>query len=63
VNHNPGDYTCVEPVNRFLNLMQGKKTENCSPAGLGADVVALLDGASISATTGKVEVISSAQQV
>jgi len=53
----PGEYSCVEPVQRFIDLIQGKTTENCSNASLGADVVATLDAAGRSAKSGRVEAI------
>ena len=51
----PGAYSCVEPVQRFIDLIQGKTTENCSNAALGAAVVATLDAAGRSAKSGTVE--------
>lgn len=59
VNHQPGEYACVEPVQRFIDLIQGKPVENCSNASLGAMVVATLDAACRSAKTGKVEFANS----
>jgi predicted dehydrogenase len=57
VTEAPGEYTCIRPVHRFLDLIQGRSDENCSTADLGADVVALLDGASRSAASGRVQAI------
>ena len=54
-----GTYSCVEPVNRFVDLILGKDVENSSPAELGARVVQLLDGAYRSATSGKPEKVPS----
>ncbi|HZO99128.1 MAG TPA: Gfo/Idh/MocA family oxidoreductase [Terriglobales bacterium] len=54
----PGEYSCVAPVERFVDLIQGKTTENCSNAALGAAVVATLDAASRSAKSGKIEEVS-----
>ncbi len=51
----PGAYSCIEPVHRFVDLIQGKSVANCSPGDLGANVVAILDGAGRSAVSGKVE--------
>lgn len=51
----PGAYNCVEPVHRFVDLVLGKKVENCSPASLGASVVGILEAACRSAASGKVE--------
>lgn len=55
IDEQPGEYTCAEPVRRFVELVQGKPVENCSNASLGAMVVATLDAAQRSAKTGKVE--------
>ncbi len=57
VNHQPGEYNCVEPLYRFVDLIQGKPVENRSSASLGAQVVAILDAALRSARSGGVEVI------
>ncbi len=51
----PGEYSCVAPVERFVDLIQGKNTENCSNATLGAAVVATLDAACRSAKSGTIE--------
>ncbi len=51
----PGEYTCVEPVHRFVDLIQGKPVENCSSASLGVRVVSLLDAACRSAQSGHAE--------
>lgn len=51
----PGEYTCAEPLHRFVDLIQGKPVENCSPASLGARVVALLETLCRSAQSGKAE--------
>lgn len=53
----PGEYSCVEPVERFIDLIQRKTGENCSNASLGADVVATLDAAVRSAISGTIEAI------
>ena len=53
----PGEYSCVAPVHRFIDLIQGKRVENCSPASLGATVVSILDAAFRSAASGKAETI------
>lgn len=55
IEEQPGEYTCVEPVRKFIELIQGKPVENCSNASLGATVVATLDAAQRSAKSGKVE--------
>jgi predicted dehydrogenase len=55
VNHEPGEYTCEEPLFRFIDLFQGKDVENCSSASLGARVVAILDAGLRSAKSGHVE--------
>jgi hypothetical protein len=56
-HHQPGEYSCVEPVHKFVDLIQGKAAQNCSSAALGATVVETLDAAGRSAKSGKVEVI------
>jgi len=55
VNHAPGEYTCHEPLFRFVDLLQGKPVENCSPASLGEQVVAILDAGLRSAASRRVE--------
>lgn len=54
-----GTYSCVEPLNRFVDLILGKEVENSSPAELGARVVQLLEAAYRSAASGKPEKVSS----
>lgn len=49
----PGEYTCVEPLHAFVDLIQGKKIENRSSADLGVAVVEVLDAALSSARSGK----------
>ncbi len=51
----PGEYACVEPVHRFVDLIQEKPVENCSSASLGVRVVSLLDAACRSAQSGRIE--------
>lgn len=55
IKEQPGEYTCTEPVRRFIQLIQTKSVENCSSAPLGATVVATLDAARRSAKTGRTE--------
>ena len=55
VDHSPGEYTCNEPLFRFVDLLQGRSVENCSPAWLGERVVAVLDAGLRSAASGRVE--------
>jgi predicted dehydrogenase len=57
VNHPPGEYQCVEPLHRFIDLIQGKPVENRSSASLGARVVAILDTALRSVRSGQAEVV------
>jgi len=57
VKAQPGEYSCVEPVQRFIDLIQGKTAENRSKASLGAEVVATLEAAGRSAKSGRVEAI------
>ncbi|MGH9446764.1 MAG: Gfo/Idh/MocA family protein, partial [Terriglobia bacterium] len=53
VDHKPGEYSCVEPLHAFVDLIQGKKVENRSDAELGAAVVEILDAALRSASSGR----------
>lgn len=41
----PGEYTCVEPLHAFVDLIEGKPVENRSPVGVGIRVVEVLDAA------------------
>jgi predicted dehydrogenase len=50
-----GTYSCVEPVERFVDLITGRSTANHSTAELGARVVDLLDAAYRSAASGRPE--------
>jgi predicted dehydrogenase len=58
IGHNPGEYSCVEPVHAFIDLIQGKGAENRSSAGLGVSVVEVLDGALRSAQSGKSQAVA-----
>ena len=41
----PGEYSCVEPLHSFVDLVQGKQVENRSSALVGLRVVQVLDAA------------------
>jgi predicted dehydrogenase len=41
----PGGYSCVEPLNAFVDLVLGKAVENRSSAVVGLQVVSVLDAA------------------
>ncbi|MGH7169791.1 MAG: gfo/Idh/MocA family oxidoreductase, partial [Gemmataceae bacterium] len=53
VDQKPGEYSCVEPLLTFVDLIQGKKVENRSTADLGVSVVEVLDAALRSAGSGR----------
>ncbi len=40
-----GDYTCDGPVNRFVDLILGKSSENLSPGEIGARTIELIEAA------------------
>ena len=50
-----GDYACVEPVNRFVDLCLGKDVENCGDASVGLRSVEVVDAMLRSAKSGRVE--------
>jgi len=52
-----GDYTCDGPVNLFIDLIQGKTTENLSPANVAAKTIELIEAAYRSFASGKPETI------
>lgn len=52
VQQQPGAYSCVEPLQRFVDLVRGQPVENLSSARLGARVVEVLDAAMRSAQSG-----------
>jgi predicted dehydrogenase len=58
VAHEPGAYSCVEPLHAFIDLIQNKKVENRSSAELGVSVVEVLDGAFQSAQSGKSQAVA-----
>lgn len=58
VTHKPGDYSCVEPLHTFIDLIQNKDVENRSSADLGTAVVEVLDGAFRSAQSGKSQAVA-----
>jgi predicted dehydrogenase len=45
MTHEPGAYSCVEPLRVFVDLIKGAAAENRSPVRLGAQVVEILDAA------------------
>lgn len=45
INQGPGEYSCVEPLHTFVDLIQGKAVENRSSAVVGMHVVEVLDAA------------------
>ncbi len=53
--HPPGGYSCVAPMRRFVDLIQGKPVDNRSSAKIGASAVAVIDAALRSARSGVVE--------
>lgn len=55
VDQKPGEYSCVEPLNTFVDLIRGKKVENRSTADLGVSVVEVLDAALRSASSGRTQ--------
>jgi predicted dehydrogenase len=58
VMHKPGEYSCVEPLHAFIELIQGKGVENRSSAELGVSVVQVLDGAFRSALLRKSQAVA-----
>jgi predicted dehydrogenase len=48
-------YTCVEPVNRFVDLCFGKDVENCADATVGLRSVEVVEAMLRSAKSGRVE--------
>lgn len=55
LTHSPGGYSCVAPLRRFVDLIQGKAVENLSSARIGAAAVAVIDATLRSARSGVVE--------
>ncbi len=53
-----GRYDCVGPVDTLIDLALGHEVENCSPLGLGARTVEILDAVYRSARSGVVEIIA-----
>jgi predicted dehydrogenase len=45
ISQGPGEYSCVEPLSTFVDLIQGRKVENRSSAVVGMRVVEVLDAA------------------
>ncbi len=54
-----GEYTCEGPLNRFIELIQGKTTENWSAGDIGARTIALIESAYRSAANNRPEPIPS----
>jgi predicted dehydrogenase len=52
-----GDYLCDGPVNRFIDLILGKATENLSPGDVAAKTIEMIEAAYKSFASGKPEVI------
>ena len=52
-----GDYECVTPVHRFVELVQGRPVANNSDAELALRTVEVLDAAYRSAASGQVEAV------
>jgi predicted dehydrogenase len=50
-----GDYACDGPVNRFIDLIQGKERENPSPGDIAAKTIELIEAAYLSFASGKPE--------
>ena len=50
-----GDYACVEPVHRFVDLCLGKNVENCGDASVGVRSVEVVEAMLRSAKSGRVE--------
>jgi predicted dehydrogenase len=57
IEDGPGAYSCIKPVHAFIDLIQGREVENCSPGSVGARVVAVLEAALRSSRSGQVEPI------
>jgi predicted dehydrogenase len=55
VSQKPGGYSCTEPLNTFVDLIQGKSVENRSSALVGMHVVEVLDAAFRSAKSRTLE--------
>jgi predicted dehydrogenase len=50
-----GGYSCIEPVNRFVDLCLGRDVENCADASVGLRSVEVVDAMLRSAKSGRVE--------
>lgn len=51
-----GEYACIDPPNRFVDLVAGKASENNSDAGVAARSVELIDALHRSAAAGGIEI-------
>ena len=51
LHHEPGAYSCVQPLHTFIDLIQGRPVENRSSVLVGTHVVEVLDAAFRSANT------------
>lgn len=56
-----GDYACDGPLNRFIDLILGKTSENPSPGEVGARTIELIETAYRSASSNRPERIGGAQ--
>jgi hypothetical protein len=54
-----GAYSCVEPVNRFVELCLGRQVENCADASIGQRSVELVQAMLRSAQSGRIELAQS----
>jgi predicted dehydrogenase len=54
----PGEYSCVEPLHVFVDLIQKKDVQNRSSAELGVSVVEVLNAAFESAHSGKSQAVA-----
>jgi len=50
-----GAYSCVEPVNRFVDLCLGRQVENCADASIGQRSVEVVEAMLRSAKSGRIE--------
>jgi predicted dehydrogenase len=55
MNHEPGGYSCVEPLRLLIDLISGKTAENPASVQLGTLVVEVLEAALKSARSKKLE--------
>ena len=55
LHHEPGAYSCVQPLHTFIDLIQGRPVENRSSVLVGTHVVEVLDAAFRSANTRRIQ--------